>query len=174
MTHQSPRIILLGAAALLLAGCDSTSPARSSGTSNATPTSFGSHFVAFASCMRSHGLPGYPDPHITTSAGQVHVQISPGTANPNAPAFKSADAACHHLLPNGGVPAGGASAQQKAQEVKFADCMRAHGVPSFPDPTKDGGFDLPPGMNPQAPPFPSAVHACKSVAPNSLSINQSG
>lgn len=173
MTPYTPRIILLGAAALLLAGCGSTSPARSSGSPNATPATYGSHFVAFASCMRSHGVPGYPDPHITTSAGQVHVQISPGNANPNGPAFKSADSACHHLLPNGGGPAGGASAQQKAQEVKFAGCMRAHGVPSFPDPSRDGGFDLPPGVNPQALNFTSAQQACKSVQPSSLSINQS-
>jgi hypothetical protein len=123
--------------------------------------------------MRSHGVPNYPDPTISSSGGQVQMRISPGTANPNSPAFKSADSACHHLLPGGGVPKGLTSAQAKVQEVKFADCMRAHGVPNFPDPSHDGAFDLPPGLNPQAPQFSQAQQACKSVQPSSLSINQS-
>ena len=161
------------AAGVLLAGCGASSHTQTSGTPSAGGSSFGAKFVAFASCMRAHGVPGYPDPHITSSAGQVHVQISPGNANPNGPAFRSADAACHGLLPNGGAPAGGASAQQKAQGLKFADCMRAHGVPDFPDPSKDGAFDLPPGVNPNAPTFTSGVSACKSAQPSSLSINQS-
>jgi hypothetical protein len=131
-------------------------------------------FVAFATCMRAHGVPGYPDPQVSSSAGQVHVRISPGSANPNSPAFQSADHACHQLLPNGGSPsAGGAdSAQQHAQGVAFADCMRSHGVPTFPDPDHDGAFDLPSEVNPQAPHFGRAVQACKRLEPSSLVINQ--
>ena len=174
MTNHRPHIIGLLAAGMLLAGCGSASPTHTSGTANATQSSFGAKFVAFASCMRSHGVPSYPDPHISSSAGEVHVQISPGSANPNGPAFKSADAACHQLLPNGGTAGAGASAQEKAQGLKFADCMRSHGVPNFPDSSHDGAFDLPPGLNPQAPQFSQAEHACQGVEPSSLSINQSG
>lgn len=124
--------------------------------------------------MRSHGVPGYPDPQVSSSGNQVEVRISPGSANPNSPAFKSADHGCHELLPNGGAPSGGHSAEAKAQDVTFADCMRAHGVPNFPDPSHDGAFDLPPGLDPQAPQFNRAEKACQSVQPSSLSINQAG
>lgn len=176
MTHPNRPIIALLAAGLLAAGCGSSSPAHSSGASNAnasantSATNFQRSFFAFASCMRAHGVPSYPDPQLTNSGG---VKISPGTTNPNSPAFKSADAACRRLLPDAGAPAGGASAREKAQEVKFADCMRAHGVPSFPDPDHDGAFTLPPGVTPQTPAFSGAMDACKSVRPDSLMLNQS-
>jgi hypothetical protein len=132
--------------------------------------------VAFAVCMRSHGVPGYPDPQISSSAGQVHVKISPGNLNPNSPAFKSADGACHELLPDGGAPGGGGdhTAQGHAQGVAFAVCMRSHGVPTFPDPGHDGAFDLPTEINPQDPQFQRAMRACMKQQPSSLTLNQGG
>lgn len=130
-------------------------------------------FLGFAACMRSHGLAGYPDPLVSGSDGHVQVNISPGSLNPNSPAFKSADRTCHHLLPNGGAPAGAGSAQHQAQDVLFADCMRSHRVPSFPDPDHDGAFTLPATINEQAPAFLRATHACQKAQPRSLSINQS-
>lgn len=136
--------------------------------------SFGKQFVAFAVCMRSHGLPDYPDPQISSSGGQVHVKISPGSLDPNSPAFKSADEACHELLPKGGAPgAGGANrAREQAQGLKYAVCMRSQGVPNFPDPDHDGAFNLPSGINPQAPQFQQAMRACMKVQPSSLTIDQ--
>jgi hypothetical protein len=122
--------------------------------------------------MRSHGLAGYPDPLVSGTASHVQVKISPGKLDPNSPAFKTADHACHHLLPNGGRPAlsGANSAQQQAQDLVFADCMRSHGVPNFPDPDHDGAFTLPATINGQAPAFRRATHACQSTQPSSLSM----
>ena len=40
--------------------------------------------------------------------------------------------------PSVGPPAGGSQAFQRAQ--KLAECMRANGVPNFPDPQPDGSF----------------------------------
>jgi hypothetical protein len=51
--------------------------------------------------------------------------------------------------------------------LAFARCMRAHGVPAFPDPNGHGG-QLGPGsgIDPNAPPFQSAINGpCKSMAP---------
>lgn len=162
------------AAGVLLAGCGGSSATNSSNSSGTTGSSnasqFQKQFVNFATCMRSHGVPDYPDPQFTSSGG---VQISPGQSNPNSPAFKSAQSDCRRLLPNGGQPVGIGGAHAKAQEVKFADCMRAQGVPNFPDPSHDGAFDLPAGLNPQSPRFGQAMKACKSVQPSSLSVNQS-
>lgn len=54
-----------------------------------------------------------------------------------------------------------------SQALKFADCMRALGVPSFPDPGGGGGgVNLAgTGINPQSPAFKSARRACARLAP---------
>lgn len=52
--------------------------------------------------------------------------------------------------------------------IKFADCMRLHGVPNFPDPSSGGGgIQITPssGINPQSPAFQSAQKACSKLLP---------
>ncbi len=49
--------------------------------------------------------------------------------------------------------------------IKFAQCMRVHGVSSFPDPGADGGINIPSGINPRAPAFLSAQRACAKLLP---------
>lgn len=162
--------IVIGA---LIAGCGgSSASAGSVGHSSATQTR--AQYVGYAACMRSHGVAGYPDPQVSGSGSGVSVRITPGTANPNSPGFRSADRGCHHLLPNGGVQGGpgGSSRAQQAQDVVFADCMRSNGVPGFPDPGRDGVFTLPATINEQAPAFLRAMHACQRAQPSSLSIDQ--
>ena len=69
-------------------------------------------------------------------------------------------------------PAGlGASSQPSAQTqsaaLAFSRCMRAHGVPSFPDPSSSGlGFQFRvTGVNPDSPQFRSAQQRCGSLLP---------
>ncbi len=112
---------------------------------------------------------GYPDPRVTGSGNGVQVTISPGTANPDSPAFRAADRACHHLLP-GLTSTSASSGHDQEQDLKFADCMRSHGVPDFPDADHDGAFTLPTTMNQQAPQFERATTACAHAEPNSLSM----
>ncbi len=52
-----------------------------------------------------------------------------------------------------------------ASGVSFADCMRAHGVPSFPDPGPNG-VDLA-GIDTRTPAFQSAHQTCTPVQPAS-------
>jgi hypothetical protein len=119
--------------------------------------------------MRSNGVSGYPDPQVTASGNGVQVRISPGTANPDSPAFRAADRACHHLMP-GLVSTSAGSGQAQEQDLKFVVCMRSHGVPDFPDADRDGAFTLPSTMNQQAPQFERATTACAHAEPSSLSI----
>jgi hypothetical protein len=55
----------------------------------------------------------------------------------------------------------------ESQGLKFADCMRANGVPNFPDPGgRGGGLNLAgTGINSQSPAFKSARTACARFAP---------
>jgi hypothetical protein len=152
---------------LLVSGCGGGS--TSSGVPRAGVANMGRQSLAFAACMRSHGVPGYPDPQVAGSGNGVQVTISPGTTNPNSPAFRAADRACHHLLP-GLVSTSPRSVQDQEQDLKFTDCMRSHGVPGFPDADRDGAFALPLTTNQQDPQFKRATTACTNAEPSSLSI----
>jgi hypothetical protein len=54
-----------------------------------------------------------------------------------------------------------ATARDKA--VKFAECVRAHGVPHFPDPNAKGEFVF--GIDVSAAVWTKAVSACKALQP---------
>ncbi len=90
--------------------------------------------IAFAKCMRSNGLPNFPDPN---GSGGFAFQAS-AEMNPSSPAFKAAQAKCRKLMPGGGPPGPGSttnpSPQTLARFLSIARCMRQHGVYDFPDP----------------------------------------
>lgn len=60
--------------------------------------------IKMAECMRSHGVPNFPDPQVTTGPGGKGVGVrigGPGSAggfNPNSPAFQTAQKTCMPLL----------------------------------------------------------------------------
>jgi hypothetical protein len=56
-----------------------------------------SAMLKYAACMRSHGVPSFPDP--TFSGGRVNLRLSPGIAS--SPQFKSAQQACQAQGPQG-------------------------------------------------------------------------
>ena len=77
------------------------------------------------------------------------------------PVVASAAETCkEYMAPSGPPPQ--PSASQKSAALAFARCMRAHGVPNFPDPTFSGGGPAGPqaGINPQSPAFRSAARVC--------------
>jgi hypothetical protein len=53
----------------------------------------------------------------------------------------------------------------RSRDVEFSDCMRAHGVTNFPDPTANG-LQIPASINPKSPAFQAAQQACKRFLPN--------
>lgn len=55
--------------------------------------------VKFSQCMRSHGVPGYPDPALSGQGNPA--APGGGPINPNSPQFQSAARACQHELPAG-------------------------------------------------------------------------
>jgi hypothetical protein len=128
--------------------------------------------MAFSSCMRSHGVPSFPDP---SSQGAISISSASGI-DPNSPQFQSAQGACQKLLPNGGAPSPAQQAQARTRALAFSACMRSHGVPNFPDPTfsGNGGISLRitaasgGGLDPGSPVFESAQKACASDLPGAL------
>jgi hypothetical protein len=49
--------------------------------------------------------------------------------------------------------------------VALSKCMRAHGVTNFPDPSSNGGIQLPNGFDTQSPVFKAAQPICFKLLP---------
>jgi hypothetical protein len=159
---------IAAATAIAVVGSNSLSSASSGGHPGQADMQQGQQdAVGFAQCMRSHGLPTFPDP---TSPREFKLAISPSSAgNARSPAFQSAETACQHLLADGGPPTQ-STGQRHAQLVAgraFARCLRSHGFPSFPDPTSSGQLThemlAHAWINPQQPAVLQAADACVSV-----------
>lgn len=114
----------LGAAALagtamLAAGCGGASSGRAVTSSEATTTAGAySQALAFAQCMRAHGLKSFPTPKPSQGSGAAP-QL---TGSPNSPAARAL-AACKHLLPAAGTGTGGTATT--AGPPGFVDCLSA-------------------------------------------------
>jgi hypothetical protein len=68
----------------------------------------------------------------------------------------------------GAAPSPAQQAQAQVTQLKFSRCMRAHGVPNFPDPApaSGGGFGLifgGSGIDPAAPLFRVAQRSCIAI-----------
>ncbi|HEV3353381.1 MAG TPA: hypothetical protein VG076_10675 [Acidimicrobiales bacterium] len=102
--------------------------------------------LAFAHCMRDHGV-DMPDPTFSDNgngnAGFAIRQAGPGSgsgARPADAALQAAQTACQPIMDKAQQDMPQPSPQEQAkmrdQALKFAKCMRAHGI-DMPDPTFD-------------------------------------
>lgn len=122
--------------------------------------------LKYVDCLRSHGLPNIPDPGSHGGGSLFGAGI-----NPQSPAFQSAVRACQKLQPGGNGPPTMSEARRLAA-LKFASCVRKHGLPDFPDPVASATgntptlvihgleFTLGPGLDPRSPVFRQAAAAC--------------
>jgi hypothetical protein len=100
-------VIATAAGAALLAGCGGGTPSSAAASPKGSAADRYQQLVSFSQCMRTHGVPGFPDP--VRSGNAIGLQIQgggPGAIKPDSPAFVAAQKACGHLLPNGGRPPG--------------------------------------------------------------------
>lgn len=159
--HRLVAALAVAFAAVALTSCG-TGGGSSSAATGAADDSAG---LAFAKCMRAHGLPHFPDPGAPQPSGNVISILGahlPASTNIRAPAFQAALTLCMKRL-NGGHPPPPVSAAQKARALRFARCMRAHSVPDFPDPVfKNGriGQALGPNDDPNSPALKHAAEVC--------------
>jgi hypothetical protein len=170
--------VLAAAAAIGLAACSggsSTPQVASLGNSTGTSANSGGGGSSAAtgsgnatqlldewtSCIRGHGDPNQADPAVdsnsdiditmdnvsSTLASEVH-----GGTGPCSNYLTAASAALR-----GGQPA--PQAPSLAVQLKYAECMRANGVPKFPDP--NGSQDQYIGnLDPNSPTFENADKVC--------------
>lgn len=155
------------AAATALSACGGSNRPSGSAGSHASGGGFVAEAYKHSACMRSHGVPNFPDPQVHDGGHDLSIQVTPSITG--APAFKSAQQACAHYLPAGAVNVQSASDQRAHTEamLAFARCLRTHGFPRFPDPTAQGQLSLPmitaAGINLHQPALLRAGFACVSV-----------
>jgi hypothetical protein len=160
-------------AALTTPTAAASSPVGSdSAPASSSPPKGEAGLLAYSQCMRSHGVPDFPDP----VGNSLQLRASQGSdLDPTSPQFVAAQNACKALQPGGG-PGGTVSAAQQANALKYSACMRQNGVPSFPDPVfSNGGAQLKiTNIDPNSPQFVAAQKACQSLQPFGGQTDSSG
>jgi hypothetical protein len=167
-------ILAAAGLALLASACGGGSPSSKVaqvGTINsANPASSAGNAQAYSACMRSHGVGNFPDPDsngkISVTGGSDKDQL-PGV-DTNSQQFRAAARACRKLQPDGRPTAQQQAKTQQAM-LKFAECMRSHGVPKFPDPKPGGALVIgkKAGVDPSTNQFKAAQQTCKKFVPGS-------
>ena len=168
-------VVVVVALALLAAGCGGGGSAGvasvASSTTTAATTTVQNGAVAFARCMRTHGVPDWPDPTgsgVFDKAKLLQLGVSPSRVR----AIEERD--CNNLLPNGG---GSQTSPQQtrtqlADELSFARCVRRHGVSRFPDPTVQDGLTVEmvqaQGIDVHSPAVLRVVQACLPASHGAL------
>jgi hypothetical protein len=167
MRFRRTAVAIIGATALapLAAACGSTSShvaQLGSGTTR-TQTTSADAAIAFSHCMRSHGVPNFPDPDSHGNFPAFHTGVSKQTS-------MAADEGCKHLLPRGGNTG---TSQQRREKITFAlkvaRCVRTHGFPTFPDPSGSSQAS-PPGIDLSSPQFQTAETGCENQVRKALGL----
>jgi hypothetical protein len=117
--------------------------------------------------MRSHGVSDFPDPTIGPNGLPTWTISASSTGpNPQSPGFRAARQACGKDLPGLGLQTAAGRAKANAEALKYANCMRANGVPGFPDPNGQGLIQIKNAtgaLDSSSPQFQKAETACKSL-----------
>jgi hypothetical protein len=138
---------------VLVTGCGSSSSAERASTADPQTRA-----LAFAQCMRDNGVPDFPDPDAKGEfRGPAHEQAG-------NPTFQAAQEQCRNLAPGGEHEATGDPAFVE-QMRQFSKCMRANGLPDFPDPDAKGrlrGLGHEQEGNPR---YQAAAETCRDKRP---------
>jgi len=150
------RLILAAcvAAATACGGAAGAHPAAS-----ATQASQAHVWLGYAACLRAHGA-NEPDPTFDQN-GSPRWSVDPKTLPADA------TQACGSLLQSANLerPRSAPSAAQLAALTRYAQCLRRHGVPDFPDPDPQTGSYPTAGDPTREPGWTAATQACQQLAP---------
>jgi len=126
-----------------------------------TPAQRTQAWLAFTACLRAHGA-AVPDPSFDQEGNPQW------SVNPKDQPVAAIQACESHLQGVSSAKTGPPpTAAELAQATHFAQCLRQHGLPTWPDPDpQTGGFDLR-GADPKGMPgFQAAAQACRQLQPS--------
>jgi hypothetical protein len=170
-----PAAIGLALAAAACGGSPNSGVASLGTTTTTTPApaagsggkSSGGGLLEYATCMRSHGVTSFPDSASFGSSAAIRAakgrisQIS--ESEKSSPTFEAAERACAKYAPPTAPPQR-VSPQEMQRLLAVSRCMRAHGVPNFPDPNPvTGELSTPAGIDRSSPQVLAALRACSSL-----------
>jgi hypothetical protein len=149
------------AAGLVLGGCSGShgrSTAARSANARATLV-----LRQLAGCIRGHGLPSFPDP----VTGRNGVPAFPDSAPDVPPAAQSACRPVIARMPPNYTSTTAVSTADFQKLLALARCIRARGVPDWPDPNALGEFPIDTRVQQGGKQlFVPAVHACARLNPD--------
>jgi hypothetical protein len=162
MARWKPALVVALAASVLLslAACDSSDSADSATGKREQAA------LDFAQCMRDNGVPSFPDP-VAQADGSFRLQRPPGVS-PSA--LDDALESCKSEAKALGIDSGSAAPDTGAQDqlLELSRCMRANGIPEFPDPKP--GSDVLSGLHGlfedfdlDSPRVAKALQSCQSI-----------
>jgi hypothetical protein len=177
--RRAGALVVAAAVAVLATACGGGSDPPSA----SAPTY--AQVLALAQCMRSHGVPNFPDPdtvggYAVTSNGSIEgaggssIDIGSSQAQaaygdcqhlPGAPSIAQLEQMVQRELQ--------AEAQARPDVLKWEQCVRSHGVSALaPGP---GGQSPAPGnkgaLSPNSPQFRAALAACHNLLPPGAHIS---
>jgi len=117
-------------AAAAVAGC----AARAAG---GAASSQAARWQQVTDCIRANGMPSWPDPSVGPGGRLEFPAGAPRTTDRVQRACARQFAA---LSPADTATAAPTSSHDLTMLVRFAQCLRAHGYPTWPDPGPDGRF----------------------------------
>jgi hypothetical protein len=143
-----------------------------SGSGNSKSASVADAAFKFSRCMREHGIKSFPDPQVSGAAVKLTFKVRAGEAGaPTPQRMDAAQNACKHFQASSAPKL---TPQEKVareeQVLKFASCMRSHGVDIHAS-TSGGGTQIRigggpgNGPNPESPTFIAAQKACQRLMP---------
>jgi hypothetical protein len=174
MTTRSIVVAFAATASLVVAACGGDPTVSTNGPGGrSVDAKTKKALLQFAQCMRDHGV-DMPDPQF----GSGRVTMRMGGKNLDPEKARAAQEACKKYQAEIKPPLSAADkAKFRKQALDDAKCMRAHGVPNFPDPQFDADgaasmrFDKGSGINPNSPAFQRAQRACmKSGGPGTVKV----
>lgn len=163
-----PRVRGAGALAAVALGLGLVTAACSSNpstTASSAPPTY-AQMVAYADCIRTHGDPAWPDPVKGPAGIWTFVSNGPGSGV-NAAGAPAAMNACKKLAPQQSALPAYVIQAARAEGLKLAACMRAHGITNYPDPVvSDGGIGRNlQGIDTSSPQYETAQQACRAYEP---------
>ena len=126
--------------------------------------------------IRSKRLTGSPRARLLAAAAlgsSVLVAGCAGTSgSPTVAAVAGGSTSASNVAPSGSSGADSPGESSQSEQLKFAQCMRAHGV-ALPDPGSDGRIPDPGtvGLNQGSPSFEAANQACGKYRPPYMPSN---
>jgi hypothetical protein len=155
--------------AVLVAACSSGGGSTATSVGPPTLQSLTAQALSYAKCMRSHGIQNFPDPTVQDNAHSKGVGFAmPSGIDTHSSQYQSANKTCQKQSGFGHIST--AQLQQGMNDMlKYAECMRSHGITNFPDPFENShqiGFNTSGlGIDQSSARYKAANKACQPLMP---------